>query len=104
MPIKLPNGETVDKMPSAYLWMYRNPDKRCTYPFSPDPLGYCWSYAEYVDGNSGKKTSDDMKKICRGCECWNASKMDKIKNKIQEVIWFFKRNYAEIRLRFGGSQ
>jgi len=49
------------------LEKYRNPDRRCTYPFTPDPVGYCWSYACHVDGES---RFEDMLKICAGCECW----------------------------------
>jgi len=44
---------------------YRNPDTRCGYPFSPDPCGYCWSFAHHVDGTEGY---EDMEKICPGCE------------------------------------
>jgi len=44
---------------------YRNPDKRCGYPFSPDPCGYCWSFAHHVDGTKGY---EDMEKICHGCD------------------------------------
>jgi hypothetical protein len=46
---------------------YRNPDKRCTYPFSDCAVGYCWSYAHYVDGNPAFK---DIEKICNRCEFW----------------------------------
>lgn len=46
---------------------YRNPDPRCTYPFTPDPVGYCWGYACHVDGN--EKFADMMSR-CVGCECW----------------------------------
>ncbi len=52
---------------------YRNPDPRCTYPFDPSPLGYCWSFAQYVDdGWSGLKRGKEkgMETICKGCECW----------------------------------
>jgi hypothetical protein len=28
---------------------YKNPDKRCTYPFEDNFVGYCWSYANAVD-------------------------------------------------------
>jgi len=44
---------------------YRNPDKRCGYPFTPDPCGYCWSYAHHVDDTEGY---EDMERICPGCE------------------------------------
>ena len=47
---------------------YKNPDKRCSYPFTCDPLGYCWSYAHYVDGNEKFK---NIKNICKNCEFWN---------------------------------
>ena len=45
---------------------YRNPDPRCGYPFTPDPCGYCWSYAHHVDETGCK----DMDKICPRCELW----------------------------------
>jgi hypothetical protein len=48
---------------------YRNPDKRCQYPFEPNPLGYCWSYAHHVDGVDEKFR--DIESICRsGCMFW----------------------------------
>jgi len=37
----------------ARINSYKNPDKRCTYPFTCDPLGYCWAYAHHVDGRDG---------------------------------------------------
>jgi hypothetical protein len=45
---------------------YRNPDPRCGYPFTPDPCGYCWSFAHHVDGTG----CIDMDKICPRCELW----------------------------------
>lgn len=48
---------------------YENKDERCTYPFSPDPAGYCWSYAHHVDG---KGHCPDMSTICPECELWDA--------------------------------
>ena len=56
------------KLTKEIVLTYRNPDKRCTYPFTPDPLGYCWSYANHVDGT---ERFEDMDKICPGCEFWN---------------------------------
>lgn len=47
---------------------YENPDSRCTYPFALDALGYCWSYANHVDGTSG---FEDMEKICPTCDEWS---------------------------------
>ncbi len=44
---------------------YRNPDPRCRYPFTPEPLGYCWSYANHVDGTKG---FEDMARICPECD------------------------------------
>ena len=53
----------------AKSWeVYRNPDKRCTYPWSPGKFGYCWSFALHVDG---VHSSEHMAKICPGCECWD---------------------------------
>jgi hypothetical protein len=47
---------------------YENPDPRCEYPYDPSPVGYCWSYANHVDGED---KFADMTAICPGCECWN---------------------------------
>jgi acetyl-CoA carboxylase alpha subunit len=44
---------------------YRNPSRHCRYPFTPDPVGYCWSYACHVDGDA---KFADIKAICTGCE------------------------------------
>jgi len=54
----------------AKINSYRNPDKRCSYPFTCGPLGYCWSYANHVD-----KTSkfENMETICKKCEYWRPS-------------------------------
>lgn len=48
---------------------YRNPDRRCTYPFEPCAAGYCWGYANFVDGN--KPWADrPMEKNCQRCDMW----------------------------------
>ena len=52
----------------ANIQKYKNPDSRCRYPFTPDPIGYCWSYANHVDGTKG---FEDMDKICPGCDEWS---------------------------------
>ena len=52
--------------PCSVFDKYRNPDPRCGYPFTPDPCGYCWSFAHHVDGTGCK----DMDKICPRCELW----------------------------------
>jgi len=44
---------------------YENKNQKCTYPFTPDPAGYCWSYAHHVDGTKGY---EKMKKICPNCD------------------------------------
>lgn len=43
---------------------YKNPDGRCTYPYDRGPLGYCWGYATYVDGDAGC----DLESLCSGCD------------------------------------
>ena len=53
---------------------YKNPDPRCEYPFTPDPVGYCWSYANHVDGDPQFKNLDA---ICKGCECFKPKKKGK---------------------------
>ena len=46
---------------------YQNQDPRCQYPFENDPLGYCWSYAEWVD--NGKKDYDKfIETYCKNCD------------------------------------
>lgn len=55
------------KMTAKDFEKYKNTDPGCTYPFEPDPLGYCWSYAHHTDGNPAFK---NMKKICEGCELY----------------------------------
>jgi len=48
---------------------YRNPDPRCTYPFTPDLFGYCWSYAIAVDHGLVSR----LMRFCpypHSCECW----------------------------------
>ena len=62
-------GNTKEEC-EAKINSYRNPDKRCTYPFTCDPVGYCWSYATHVDGNEKYK---DIESICKGCEMWTES-------------------------------
>lgn len=47
--------------------IYENKDQRCTYPFEPCGAGYCWSFANHVDGTP---RFEDMSKICPGCEFW----------------------------------
>lgn len=54
---------------------YENRDARCTYPFEPNAIGYCWSYAHHVDGTS---KFEDILKICEGCELWNEN-LNKVK-------------------------
>jgi hypothetical protein len=52
------------------LKKYENPDRRCFYPFSNDPVGYCWSFAHHVDGTP---RFADIKSICASCEYWRES-------------------------------
>jgi len=40
---------------------YKNPDSRCKYPFTNDPLGYCWGFANKVDEKASK---EEIKKMC----------------------------------------
>lgn len=55
----------IPESPNPNFEKYRNPDVRCKYPFEPCPVGYCWSYANNVDGTPGY---EDIRKICDGCE------------------------------------
>ncbi len=57
---------------------YKNPDTRCSYPFDDCPVGYCWSYANYVDGTRGFPTTNiEMDKLCSGCEFWGQGEIRK---------------------------
>lgn len=61
---------------------YRNPDPRCTYPFTPEPCGYCWSYANHVDGDKAFK---DMSTICPTCDLFKPDvKTGKVSNPKQK--------------------
>lgn len=42
------------------------PPKWCKYPYEPDPLGYCWSWALHQDGDARFKDARDG--FCLGCE------------------------------------
>lgn len=67
---ELPREEAMRRIAT-----YENRDERCGYPFTMDPLGYCWSYATHVDVMAGR-TEDadgrwrDMESICSGCDLW----------------------------------
>ena len=50
---------------------YKNPDKRCRYPFTLNWLGYCWGYGERFDRAKNKKELLKLlKNYCPGCEYW----------------------------------
>jgi hypothetical protein len=53
---------------------YRNPDKRCQYPFGSGSLGYCCSYACHIDGKDERYK--DITVICRKCKLWVDKKQD----------------------------
>jgi len=63
-------AEVIKNKDNPYL-KYRNPDPRCKYPFTPDPLNYCWGYAEKVDEGASKK---EIEQFCEGCEYWKGRK------------------------------
>lgn len=58
---------------------YKNPDPKCIYPFTNDPVGYCWSMACHVDyldlltRKSSDKHFADLSKICINCPLWKDS-------------------------------
>jgi len=60
---------------------YENKDKRCTYPFTPDLLGYCWSYALFVDGSEEKSYQEFCNEHCKNCEYWKGNKEKWVKIK-----------------------
>ena len=47
--------------------LYKNPDPRCTSPFDPSFVGYCWSYVNHADGDLN---SEQLLKKCEVCELW----------------------------------
>lgn len=53
---------------------YENPDKRCEYPFEPCAVGYCWSYANFVDDGDKflrLRGVEKFEDICaKGCSFW----------------------------------
>ncbi len=53
---------------------YENKDPRCDYPFTPDPIGYCWGFAQYIDylkrPIAWKNGVKWYKLSCRGCESY----------------------------------
>ncbi len=60
------------------LKSYRNPDKRCKYPWQLGNLGYCWGYANWLDiKNKDKGILGEYSKfesymeLCKDCEYWN---------------------------------
>ena len=60
---------------------YRNAFGWCSYPWQPEPLGYCWAFAHWVDGTlivKEKKieTKEDLWKFCNeGCDCFNGKQL-----------------------------
>ena len=49
------------------LKSYKNKDKRCHYPWTISNVGYCWGWANYIDGTTGKPD-------CLKCEYWKEIK------------------------------
>lgn len=76
-------GNTKEEC-EAKINSYKNPDPRCTYPFTCDPLGYCWSFALHIDGNENYK---NMEEHCKHCECWSESEeYKKEQEKMRDII------------------
>ncbi|GEM_PF-2912563 len=48
------------------------PPEWCDYPFTPDPMGYCWSWAQHIDGTHEFKNIKNICK-CRPCEFYNGT-------------------------------
>ena len=55
-----------ETMPDA-KHKYKKPDKRCTFPYSNCPAGYCWWYANSVDTGVEQ---DKIIEACKECEYW----------------------------------
>ena len=52
---------------------YKNPDKKCKYPFSQCGVGYCWGYANLYDKAKNKKELKKQAKIyCKTCDFINS--------------------------------
>ena len=49
------------------LKSYKNPDKRCHYPWQLGNLGYCWGFASMVDD----KLTKNYRGFCRDCKYWD---------------------------------
>ena len=55
--------------------IYHNKDKRCRYFFEDHPLGYCWSYATWVDAHRmdpkyAGSYEEFVEKNCKQCDEW----------------------------------
>jgi len=46
--------------------MKYKPPEWCLYPFEPNPMGYCWSWAHHIDGTIGFKR---IKGLCKTRPC-----------------------------------
>ena len=58
-------------MKSTKFSDYKNPDKRCSYPFTPEALGYCWGYAGLWDkAKNAKELKRKALKFCPDCGMW----------------------------------
>ena len=55
-------------MSEGFYDKYENKSPRCEYPFTSDAVGYCWSYAHYVDGT---EKFQDIERICKTCDMFN---------------------------------
>ena len=61
--------EVAITLQELFFDRYRCPDKRCGYPFEPCAVGYCWSWANYVD--DGIIKGKLFPQFCQNCELWN---------------------------------
>jgi len=61
---------------------YENKDKRCKFPFRIDILGYCWTFALFVDYKVGRITKEEAgrygvknyEEFCKNCKYWEEKK------------------------------
>ena len=53
-------------------WEQYHKKENCGYPFTPEPLGYCWSYATDVDNEVPAKETEATH--CRHCEFYKPVK------------------------------
>ena len=60
--------ETLREWHAGEVAEYDNPDPRCTHPTAAASGSYCWSWANFVDGDPEFKQFVDMAVGCKNCD------------------------------------